>query len=233
VNVIAHRGGGSFGAENSIGAIESSLAAGADGVEIDVRLSADGTVVLLHDPDVGRTTSGHGRVAEMTFDELRSLGVPSLAEVLERVPADRLLIVELKGHPWEAGHDPSEPLAHAVAAIVSGAARRLVVSSFNPMALHVIRERAAGVPTALLTSAAFDLASNLAAVVAGGHDECHVPADLVDAVFVTAAHAAGKRVVAWTVNDPEQIRGCAADGVDGIITDDPRGARAALGEQRE
>ena len=232
--IVAHRGGAAFGAENSIDAIEASLAAGADGVEIDVRLSSDGTVVLMHDPDVARTTGGHGHVAEMTAAELRSLGVPAFEDVLGRVPPDRLLVVELKGHPWEAGHDPNEPLAQAVAVMLAAqAARRLVVSSFNPLALAVVRERAPSVPTAVLTSPAFDLASNLAAAVTGGHDECHVPVDLWDPRFVADAHAEGKRVVAWTVNLAEQVRRCARDGADGIICDDPVAARVALREQGE
>jgi len=232
LKVIAHRGGVAFATENSIDAIEASIAAGADGVEIDVRLCADGTIVLMHDPDVDRTTAGQGRVADATFPELRALGVPSLAEVFDHTPADRLLVIELKGHPWEAGHDPAEPLTHAVAALVTSLPpRRLVISSFNPLALAAMREHAPGVATAVLTSAAFDAASNLAAAIAGGHDECHVPVEHVDATFVSDAHAAGKRVVAWTVNDGERVLACARDGADGIITDDPVAARAALPQQ--
>ena len=107
MEVIAHRGGAALAPENSLEAIRASFAAGADGVEVDVRLSADGVVVVMHDGDVSRTTRGSGLVTDLTADELSSLGVPTLKEVLELVPVDRLLIVEVKGTPWEAGHDPN------------------------------------------------------------------------------------------------------------------------------
>jgi len=226
MQVIGHRGAAALGPENTIAAVEAGLAAGADGVEIDVRRTADGVVVLMHDADVSRTTGATGRVEMMNAS---SLAAPTLVTVLEVVPADRVLVVELKGHPWEAGYDPAEPLANAVAGIVAAAGeRRIVVSSFNPMALQVIRERTPGAPTAVLTSAAFDLASNLAAAIAGGHAECHVPAALLDAAFVESAHRAGRRVAAWTVDEADRIRAFAGWGVDAIISDDPRAARAAI-----
>ena len=229
MDVIGHRGAAALAPENTLAAVDAGLSAGADGVEVDVRAAADGALVLMHDPDVARTTDGAGRVDALTLDELRRLRVPTLDEILSHVPRDRLLILELKGHPWEAGYDPAEPVAHALAAaVVADGERRTVVSSFNPVALKVIRETAPDVRTAVLTSAAFDLASNLAAAVDGGHDECHVPASLVDAAFVRRAHGEGRRVVAWTVNDPDRLRELADARVDGVITDDPAAARSAL-----
>jgi glycerophosphoryl diester phosphodiesterase len=231
VEVIGHRGAAAIAAENTLEAIRAGLAAGADGVEVDVRAARDGTLVLMHDPDVARTTSGTGRVAELTASMLHALvpPVPSLGEVFEDVPRESTLVLELKGHPWEAGYDPAEPVAHALAeALVAEGDRRVVVSSFNPVALAVVRQNAPGVRTAVLTSEAFDLASNLAAAVDGGHDECHIPAALVEEAFVARAHEARKRVVAWTVNDPGTLRTFSAVGVDAVITDDPGAAIAAL-----
>jgi glycerophosphoryl diester phosphodiesterase len=230
MDVIGHRGGAALAPENTLAAIRAGLDSGADGVEIDVRLTSDRVAVLLHDPDVARTTSGTGRVGHLSSGEVRALGIPTLEEVLEVVPVDRLLIVEVKGTPWEPGHDPTEPAARVVAAaLASGASRRVVVSSFNPLALAVVREISAELRTAVLTNAAFDLASNLAAAIAGANEECHVPADLIQPEFVQTAHEANRRVVAWTINDPDIVRSCAEWGVDGVITDDPRMARNALG----
>jgi len=229
MDVIAHRGGAVLGPENTIETIERSLAAGADGVEIDVRSSADGSLVLMHDRDVSRTTTGEGLVGAMSATELRELGVPTLDEVLECVPTDRLLVVEIKGHPWEVSYDPAEPTANAVAATLSAAGqRRVVISSFNPVALAAVRGAAPNLRTAVLTSSAVNLDSNLAVAVAGGHQECHVPAALLDAKFVNRAREEGRRVVAWTVDDPETVVQFEAWGVDGVICDDPRAATAAL-----
>ena len=235
MELIGHRGGAGIGPENTVVAIETSIRSEADGVEVDVRLTADRALVLMHDPDVSRTTNGSGRVDALTLAELRALDagdgarVPTLEEALEVVPADRLIVVELKGHPWESGYDPGEPAARAVAALLApGGARRVVVSSFNPVALQVVRSSAPAVRTAVLTTAAFDLASNLAGAIDGGHDECHVPAQILEEAFVREAHAAGKGVVAWTVNDPHRLVTFAGWGVDGVITDDPGAGREAL-----
>ena len=230
MDVIGHRGGAGLGPENTLGSIRAALAAGADGVEIDVRLSADGVAILMHDADVARTTGAAGLVAELNADVMRSLGVPTLEETLAAVPADRLLVVEVKGTPWEPGHDPTEALGRVVAELLAGHPdRRIVVSSFNPMTLVAVRAVAPGLRTAVLTSPSFDPASNLAAAIEGSNDECHVPEELVESVFVKLAHEAGKRVVAWTVNEPDRLRALASWGIDGVITDDPSTALAALG----
>ena len=228
MDVIGHRGAASLAPENSAAAIEAAIACGAEGVEIDVRRSSDGVLVLSHDNDVVRF-GGTGRVDENRFALLESFGVIRLDRAFESVPAEKLLVLEVKGHPWEAGYDPAEPVANALAETLNAAgSRRVVVSSFNPLALKVVRERAPGVRTAVLTSVAFDLASNLAAAVDGGHDECHVPADLLEEDFVARAHAEGRRVVAWTVDDPDRLRTFATWDVDGVICDDPCAAVAAL-----
>lgn len=230
MEVIGHRGGGALARENTLDAIRECLAAGADGVEIDVRLSSDGVPVLMHDVDVDRTTDGSGRVDGLPAGELRSLGVSALEDVLGIVPVNRRLIIELKGTPWEAGHDASEPLARVVGELLtSRTASRLTVSSFNPIALAVFRSVAPDISTGVLTSPAFDLGSNLSAVIDGDHNECHVPAEVLDWAFVDRAHGAERLVVAWTVNDPETVRMLSDWGVDGVITDDPLMALAALG----
>ena len=229
MDVIGHRGAAALARENTAEALRAGLASGADGVEIDLRLSSDGVLVLMHDADLARTTGAVGRVAETLASDLRSLGVATFDEALETVPSDKTLIVELKGTPWDAGHDPTEPVARAVSPALRDARRRIVVSSFNPLALAVVRELAPGVATAVLTPAAFDLESNLAAALDGEHAECHVPAEILDRAFVDRAHEHGKRVVAWTVNDPATVSMLAGWSVDGVITDDPRVALNALG----
>src|SRR3954468_14356546 len=89
--VFAHRGGSALAPENTIAAFDNGLALGADGVELDVRLSADDVVVVHHDATLERTTSLTGRVCERSARELASAGVPTLAEVLSRYAHTRII----------------------------------------------------------------------------------------------------------------------------------------------
>jgi glycerophosphoryl diester phosphodiesterase len=229
MEVIGHRGAAALGPENTLESIRAALDAAADGVEIDVRLSSDGVPVLMHDAGLVRTTRAEGRVDEVGSEALGSLGVPTLEQVLDLVPDELRVIVELKGTPWEPGYDPNEPLARVVAAMLAAIPpRRVTVSSFNPLALAVIRAEASEVATGVLTAPGFDLRSNLAAAVEGGHDECHVPIRILEASFLDDAHAAGRSVVAWTVNDAGDLRRCRDWRVDAVVTDDPRAALEAL-----
>src|SRR5438477_10194636 len=93
--VFAHRGGSKIGPENTIPAFDRGLAAGADGLELDVRLSRDGIVIVHHDRLLGRTNRGAGPVRDRTAEELAAFNVPTLRAVLERYPHANI-IVELK-----------------------------------------------------------------------------------------------------------------------------------------
>lgn len=249
LKLIGHRGAAALAPENTIAAIEAGLAAGADGVEVDIRRTVDGALVLLHDAVLSATTDGEGSIGGVSLDRVRTLDagfrfspdgsshpfrgagtrVPTLAEVLDCVPSDRLLILEIKGTPWEPGHDPSEPVARAVAdLLIEHRDRALTVSSFNPQALAIVKQRCLWLRTGVLTARGFDALSNLHAAIEGGHEECHVPVAVLDEAFVSAAHEAGRAVVAWTVDDPAVLRALSSMGVDATICDDPGAARRAL-----
>ena len=106
--VVAHRGGADLGPENSLGCIRKGIAAGAGWVEIDVHLSADGEIVVCHDPSVDRTTDGKGQISGMTYPELRKLRLldgegrptdehlPTLDEVLDLTKGRVVLLIEIK-----------------------------------------------------------------------------------------------------------------------------------------
>src|SRR5207248_7161667 len=103
VRVIAHRGASARAPENTLSAFRLALTEGADGVELDARLTADNTVVVMHDDDVSRVSSGKGRISEMSFEQLRSVlvggseRVPLLSEVLDLVGGLVGVVVEIKG----------------------------------------------------------------------------------------------------------------------------------------
>lgn len=238
--LIAHRGASAHAPENTIAAYRKALEAGPDGIEVDVRLTADGVPVLMHDDDTARTTATPGRISSMTLREVRALdaaaradgwgrreAVPTLEEFLALCAGRTRLFLELKGALRSDGYVPAEPVARAVAPMIAGVAD-VVVSSFDPVAVAAMRALAPGVATGIGCLPLFAPDWALEIAVAAGHAECHLPQDMIDADVVARAHEAGVRVLGWTVNEAGRLRALDAIGCDGVFTDDPAGARAAL-----
>lgn len=235
--ILAHRGASTHAPENTLAAFRLAAEAGADGIELDVHLSRDGEVVVIHDEQVDRTTNGRGRVHDMTLAELKALDagawfsprfsgerIPTLAEVLEAVgPAFRLINVELKsGRVLYPGLEAKviETLRRF------GLLERCILSSFNHFSLRLVKQIEPRARTGVL-------------YVEGLVDPWvyarHVPADAIHpphyAVFpelVAGAHAAGVAVNTWTVDAPEDVRRVVACGVDAVITNDPAAVRRLL-----
>lgn len=222
MRVIGHRGSGANAEsdlpENTIASVLRAVAEGACMVEIDVQLSADGVVYVMHDDTVDRTTDGIGCVRRLSAAELDSLRadgepVPTLAALLEAT--SMALNVELKSNE-DARCPATDRVALAAAVVAVLDARELIVSSFDLELL--LRVRAiSGVPLAFLSSKreGFDVA------IEQGFAAVHPRFDRVTAEDVERAHLAGLRVNPWTVNDVATMRRLIAMGVDGIVTDHP------------
>ncbi len=230
--VIAHRGASELYPENTLAAFRAAIEAGADSIELDVILSEDGTVVVIHDDSVDRTTDGSGEVADLTLAELKALDagswfgpdhagerIPTLQEAMDLAKNRIRLDIELKG----TSLTPT-PLEGAVAELIetNQMEGQVVVSSFNPFALFYFRRANSKISTALLyhDELAVYLRNRWFAPLA--HPDGMRPGRLM----VTEEHVRklkdrGHRVVTWTVNDPDEMRRMLELGVDGIITDRP------------
>ncbi len=221
--VLGHRGASAYATDNSIEAFELAVAQGADGVELDVRFTADGAVVLHHDPDIGEM----GPLVHHDFVTVRATHpeLATLDEALE-VLGDLIINVEIKNSPVDPDFDPDQDMAEAVAHWVArhDIHERVLVTSFNPAAVAAVRRSDPDIVTGQLFDAGFDFDRDLDRVRAEGHSWV---APIVDDVMtdaagcMTAAHKAGLRVVVWTVDDAEAIRTLTAAGTDAIITNDP------------
>lgn len=239
MRLYAHRGSpGTASVENTVPAVLASLAAGADGVEVDLRLSADGVLVVCHDADLRRVVGSPLEVATSRWADLRAAcaerDVPlARVEDLLRVLAGRPVVLELKQPP--PGRTPATAeavtgLLHAV-----GPLPDVTVSSFSAPLVAAVRGQApAGVRTALLGDVRVSPTAVLRRALDAGHDEVHphVGALLREPGAVDLAHAVGARVVPWTVNRGRDLRRLAGLGVDAMITDVPAGARLALAARR-
>lgn len=248
MRLYAHRGSsgtttGNPFVENTVTAVVDSLDAGADGVEVDLRLSRDGVLVACHDADLRRLTGSAREIASSRWAELRrtcsSHGITlARAEDVLAALGGRPVVLELKQPP------PGRvlPTVRAVAEVVrtlrtAGQPPQVTVSSFAPALLAAARTvlpPVLRVRTALLGDVPDAPGGLLRQALDAGHDEIHphVTALLADPAAVDRAHALGMGVVPWTVNRPRELRHLADLGVDGVITDVPAAARLALAATR-
>ena len=220
--IFAHRGGAALAPENTLAAFDRGLACGADGIELDVRWSADGVVVVHHDATLDRTTALRGPLVAQSASALLAAGVPSLADVLQRYPRARV-IVELKLN------DPAFGRAVVDVVRAHGAVDRVCLGGFGRTVLRACR----AVAPELATSAAREevrmalYRSWCRWPIAGApYQGYQVPefagrTRVVSPRFIADAHRAGLAVQVWTVNDDAQARRLLEWGVDAIITDRP------------
>jgi len=234
--IIAHRGASGIAPENTLPAFHLALAEGAQGIEIDVHLTADGVPVVLHDPTLDRVSRLSGPIAERTWPELRGLRTASprfdgrypgarlitLAEALAALPPPARFVVELK-----EGAEPRALVAAAVEAIHQTEAReRTRIISFSPAICAEAHRHDPVIALGFLDGK--DPARLLRLATEVHADWAHVYWRLITPAWLAAARRLGFRVNAWTVNDAGAARRLADLRVDEITTDWPARLRAAL-----
>jgi glycerophosphoryl diester phosphodiesterase len=219
--VFAHRGGAGLARENTLAAFDRGVACGVDGLELDVRLSRDGVVVVHHDATLERTTSLRGPLAARTAEELEAADVPRLETVLTRYGL--MLIIEMK--------DDTEALAGATVAAIrhAGAVGRVCLGSFGGRVMREARRLEPKVATsAWKREVRWALYRSRLGIPIWGpaYDGFQVPEHfgstrVVSPRFVAAAHRAGLAVQVWTVDSESDARRLLSWGVDALITDRP------------
>ncbi len=230
---LAHRGASGHAPQNTMAAFLLAAEMGADGIELDVHLSADVELVVIHDHTVDATTDGHGPVSALSLAELQQLDagsrfdpryagerIPTLRQVFEEVGQRLLVNVEIKVAP---GHHPPAVEREVVRLIEeSGMIDRVLVSSFSPRSLRRVRHLNRAIPLGLLYSRpAPAKLPRLLRRLRIPYDALHPHHSLVDARTIARARERGQRVNVWTVNEAEEMRRMCDLGVDGIITNYP------------
>jgi glycerophosphoryl diester phosphodiesterase len=233
--VLGHRGASAARRENTLAAFAKAREFGADGVELDVRRTADAQLVVHHDPEA----EGVGLLAGSSFEAVRAArpDIPTLDEALEAC-AGMIVNVEVKCLPWEPDADEDRSVVRAVVELLRRAdgvaSSDVIVSSFDLGAVDVAREIAPDVATGWLTSGQ-ELAA--AAATAREHGHAWLNPDRAVALRtkpndIAAAQRRGVRVNVWTVDDPEEMTTLAAAGVDALITNAPDVALETLKDPR-
>jgi len=212
---IGHRGGAGLEPENTLRSFRRATAEGSDAVELDLRLTRDERLVVLHDATVNRTTDGSGSVAEMTLDELKRLD----AGVGERVPTFEQ-VLEITDLPIYAELKVVEAAGPLAAFIRErGLAELVIPISFQPEALRRIKQSLPDLRVGFLVRSG---ASSVPIRALGVGATLVLPkAAYVNASLVESCRRVDLRVAAWTVNEPEEMRRMIRLEVDGIVTDRP------------
>jgi glycerophosphoryl diester phosphodiesterase len=210
VIVLAHRGASARERENTLAAFARTL--GADGVELDVRRSADGRLVVHHDPLPAGPVPDH---------------VPTLVEALDTC-AGLLVNVEIKNAEGEPDFDPDRRLALDVVALLAGRRDRVLVSSFDLATIDAVRAADPSIPTAWLVVGIDD--DTLGVLLDHGHRVLHPWHGSVTVAVLADAHRRGIAVNVWTCDDPARIAELARWGIDGVCTNVPDVALRVRGE---
>jgi len=229
--VIAHRGDAVNAPENTLPAFTKALDAGADGIELDVRLTRDERLVVFHDRRLDRTSNGSGPVNHRSLGEVREMDAgswfspefkgeqpPTLDEVFETLPADFLINVEMK-----VIMKGMRLIAHKVAEVVRRHARwdSTLVASFNPISLYELRKIDPNINRGYIWSRRhpFPIRSRCFSplVQAGWYDPAN---DSYNSGLHRKFHAGGSRVLAWDLDFERDLAAMAAASLDAVVTDD-------------
>lgn len=213
---VGHRGARAYAPENTIASFKKALEIGVDAVELDLRKTKDNQLVVIHDADVKRTTSGKGLVSELTLKEIKEFSaeggekIPTLQEALDFLDKKVKVLLELK----EAGFEEN------VLSIVNerGLGKNVVIVSFLEEPLKKVRELNKDVETGLIYAkhknpikAALELKANY--LIAFYR--------FIHTANVLKAHQNGLKVIVWTINKQKEVEEYAAKGVDGVASDKP------------
>ena len=213
---IGHRGAKGCVAENTLASFQKAIALGVDGIELDVHLSSDGKVIVIHDDTIDRTTSQKGFTKNFTAKELEPLGISTLETIFDLVNQQCFINVELK--TYETADKVVEIIEHYVSK-KRWKYEQFIVSSFDWNALQQVHFLDNKILIGVLTNTDLDLAIAFAKFIKA--HSVHPYYHLLTTENVAKMQAKNFKVYPWTINDPSAIIFVKSLNVDGIITDFP------------
>lgn len=225
--IFGHRGASIRAPENTLKAFNLAFKEGANGIEFDIRLSTDNEIVVIHDETIDRTSNSSGKVNSLTLEKLQKFDfgegekIPTLKEVLTKFGNKHWLNIEIK----------EEGLELILVDLLKNlkVKEKIVISSFLLPTLIKIKELAPEIPTGYLYEFHLnDLDGLLDEVSING---IHPVKENITKKIIQEAHQKNLAVRAWTVDDPKMAQKLAENGIDGIITNNPKGIIAALSKK--
>ncbi|HSO24899.1 MAG TPA: glycerophosphodiester phosphodiesterase family protein [Chondromyces sp.] len=229
--VIAHRGFSAAAPENTLAAVRAAIETGADMVEVDVTMSADRQLVVIHDDTLDRTTDGRGAVSELTLAELQCLDAgawfaPRFAG--ERLPTLEAVLAEAEGRILLNVEIKSEAVGRGIVDKVAAAIRAhrmtdgVIVSSFAPAAIEQMGDAAPEIRTAVLFNPELHSGRDPVDIVRGlGASAFNIKRSRLTRTMLRRCREAGIPVAVYTVNSPRRLRKVVGKGVHAVFTDHP------------
>ncbi|EIJ78426.1 glycerophosphoryl diester phosphodiesterase [Bacillus methanolicus PB1] len=234
IETVAHRGASGYAPENTIAAFEKAFDMNADYFELDVQMSKDGELVIMHDKTVNRTTNGKGKVGKLTLKELRSLDagswfgpefsgeqIPTLQEALDAFRGKIGILIELKFPELYPGIEQKVADTLIERNMHSPANEKIIVQSFNFESIKTFHKILPEVPVGVLTYRAQHHSNAMLQEFSRYADFVNPNKSLVSKKLTDRIHALGMRTMSWTVRSNDDIRRLHNAKVDGIITDYP------------
>ncbi len=233
--IIAHRGSSNAAPENTLAALRAAIEERADGVEIDVRMTKDGEIILMHDSTLKRTAGIDDNISQLTYSELADVDVgswfsssyigekiPTLREALELCKGEMAIMIEVKGGRYDR-YDIAKKVVSDVEEM--GMSQDVVVASFNQDVLKEIKELNSSIVTCLILRFAYGNISEME----------HVDMFSMESYFVYKGISkniknSGKSLAVWTLNDRRQMASLRDMGIDQVVTDNPVRAREVFYE---
>jgi glycerophosphoryl diester phosphodiesterase len=243
--IIAHRGASAYAPENTIAAFEKSIEHGADAVELDLRMTKDNVPVVLHDQDLDRTTNGNGDIQNFTLNEIKQLDagnwfdekfkgekIPKLEEVFQKLKDTVKIIIEFKGG---LGEYPGIEVKTLELIKEYNLEKKVILKSFDPNQLEKLRELNGNIPLLYVYAAripwlgmVIDTGISFISVFNLDVEYLQPHKILLSKSFTKEAQDASYKIIAWGVNDEDDISEMIDYGVDGIETDYPDKVLKAL-----
>lgn len=245
--VVGHRGASRYLPENTMASFAKGVEMGADAIELDVHLTADGQLAVIHDDTLDRTTDRSGRIADLAMEDIRAADagarfvpaggedtpfagqghtVPTLPEVLDWLPDDIGLVIEIKARA------AADAVVAAVASHPVRSSGRLAVISFDEATIDEVREQDPVIRTGYLLVPMQPIHEGIVWATEHGHVGVYPwEGDLASNAhsIIADAQLHGREMGCYVVNDPDRMQQLAAIGLWGFVTDVPDVARAALG----
>lgn len=228
--IIAHRGSSNSAPENTLAALRAAIGEKADGVEIDVRMTKDGEVILMHDNSLQRTAGIDAYVSQLTYNELSNIDVgsrfspsyqgehiPTLIEALELCKNEMTLMIEVKGGQYDE-YDIAQKIVSDIEEM--DMSQDVIVASFNQNVLREVKELNSSIVTCLILRFAYGNINEIEYV-----DMFSMESYFVYKGIYKNIKNSGKPLAVWTVNDRHQMASLRDSGIDQVVTDYPVRAR--------